>query len=64
MVTASGFSIYEKSDGAWKVVAVLNNGTEASYDARRFANQATAILYAIECRRAKPSISYEVRRVA
>lgn len=64
MVTASGFSIYERADGAWKVVAVMKNGTEASYDARRFANEATATLYAIECARVKPSISYAVRKVA
>ncbi len=64
MFTASGFSIYERQDGNWKVVAILGNGTEASYDDRRFANEATATLYAIECHRAKPSINYAVRKVA
>jgi hypothetical protein len=64
MATANGFSIYETADGAWKVVAVLKNGSEASYDPRRFANEATATLYAIDCHRAKPSINYEVRRIA
>lgn len=62
MKNSSGFSIYEKADGEWKVVALLSNGTEASYDSRRFANQATATLYAIHCHHAKPSVNYAVRR--
>lgn len=64
MKTSNGFSIYERVDGAWKVVAVNKDGSEASYDGRRFANEATATLYAIDCHKAKPFISYAVRRAA
>lgn len=63
MVTENGFRIFERADGNWKVVAILKDGTEASYDPRRFASEATATLYARDCSRTKPSISYEVRRV-
>lgn len=63
MVTSSGFSIHEKADGAWTVVAVLKNGMEATYGGLRFANEATATLYAIDCHKVKPFINYAARRV-
>jgi hypothetical protein len=60
-MTHNGFSIYTAKNGAWKVVTLLANGMEASYDAERFTSQATATLYALKCHEAKPQINYAVR---
>lgn len=62
MPTYNGFSIYTAADGAWKVVTMLANGSEASYDALRFTSEATATLYALKCHEAKPQMNYAVRR--
>ena len=57
-----GFNIYTATNGQWKVVTVLANGMEASYDALRFASEATANLYALMCHEAKPQINYKAVR--
>lgn len=62
--TQDGHRIFTAANGAWEVCAVLSNGMLASYGPDRFASEATATLFALDCNRAKPFINYVVRRAA